>query len=59
VVCNSNSGTQLRALREENLKRKWYKMWDERGENRIEDKLRIEQGREIKGLLIQRRQEEK
>lgn len=59
MVCNSNSGTQLRAVREENLKRKWNNIWDERGENRVEDKLRTEQGREIKGILRQRRQEEK
>lgn len=38
VVCNSNAGTQLRAVREENLKRKWNNIWDERGDNRIEDK---------------------
>ena len=57
--CNSNSGTQLRVVREENLKSKWNNIWDERGENRIEDKLRIEQGREIKGILRQRRQEER
>jgi hypothetical protein len=59
VVCNSNSGTQLRAVREENFKRKLNNIWDERGENRVEDKLRIERGREIKGILRQRRQEEK
>jgi hypothetical protein len=58
VVCNSNSGTQLKAAREENLKRKWNNIWDERGENRVEDKLRIEEGREIQGIIRQRRQEE-
>ena len=58
VVCNSNSGTQLRAVREENLKRKWNNLWDERGDNRIEDELRIGQGREIKEILRQREQEE-
>jgi hypothetical protein len=42
VVCNSNSGTQLRAVREEDLKRKWNNIWDERRENRIEGKLRLE-----------------
>lgn len=59
MVCNSNSGTQLSAVREENLQRKWNNIWDEIGENRVEDKLIIEQGREIKGILRQRRQEEK
>jgi hypothetical protein len=41
------------------LKRKWNGIWGERGENRIEDKRRIEQGREIKGICRQMRQEEK